>query len=94
MLIRLGSTVLLMLGLVSPLSAEPMTSTDKIVATFMELDSDQSTTVSFPEYMAMVQERAQNRFLAMDLNHDQQVTEEEYRTFWSTQKSKWYRLNK
>lgn len=94
MLIRWICAVLLLLGSATPLSAEPLSSTDKIVATFMELDSDQSTTVSFQEYMTMVQERAQTRFLAMDLNQDQQVSEEEYREFWATQKAKWYRLNK
>lgn len=94
MLICRICAILLLLGTTQAVAAEPLSSTDKIAAAFMELDSDQSDGVSFSEYMTMVQERAGNRFLAMDADGDQQVSEEEYRQFWSAQKAKWYRLNK
>ena len=94
MSVRWIFAMLLLFGGVGTASAEPLTSTDKVVATFMELDGDLSESVSFQEYMTMVQERAKNRFIAMDANGDQQVTADEYREFWTTQKAKWYRLNK
>ena len=94
MSVRWMLSLLLLLGWTGTLSAEPLTATDKIVAAFMELDSDQSEAVSFEEYLLMVQERAQMRFVEMDADGDQQVSAEEYRQFWTTQKAKWYRLNK
>ena len=94
MSVRWMLSLLLLLGWTGTLSAEPLTATDKIVAAFMELDSDQSEAVSFDEYLLMVQERAQMRFVEMDADGDQQVSAEEYRQFWTTQKAKWYRLNK
>ena len=94
MSVRWMLSLLFLFGGAGAPTAEPLTATDKIVATFMELDSDQSEAVSFQEYLRMVQERAQVRFIAMDVNGDQQVSAEEYRQFWTTQKAKWYRLNK
>lgn len=75
-------------------SSGPMTATDKIVAHFMALDTDQDDGVSFDEYMAMVQQRAQDRFATMDVNGDGQVTAEEYRKFWKERKAQWYRLRR
>ncbi len=72
----------------------PRTATDKIVARFMELDSDTTQSVSFAEYMAMVRQRAKARFASMDRNHDGEVTAEEYRAFWKAQKSQYYRLKR
>jgi len=42
----------------------------------------------------MVQQRAKDRFDAMDANHDGQVTPDEYRAFWQLRKSQWYRLKR
>jgi len=72
----------------------PMTPTDKIVRRFMELDLDTSEGVSFEEYMIMVNQRAEDRFKSMDSNQDEEVSEEEYRTFWQTRKAQWYRLKR
>lgn len=72
----------------------PLTSTDKIVKSFMQLDTDKSNAVSFDEYMAMVQQRAKDRFDAMDANHDGQVTPDEYRQFWLHRMAQWYRLKR
>jgi len=72
----------------------PLSQTDKIVLRFMELDLDQSAGVSFDEYMAMVNQRAADRFKSMDANDDGEVSEEEYRTFWQTRKAQWYRLKR
>ncbi len=70
------------------------TPTDKVVEAFMELDQDASNGVSMPEYMSMVNRRARERFARMDQNHDGEVSEDEYRLFWQTQKAKWYRLHR
>lgn len=70
----------------------PLTSTDKIVKSFMQLDTDKSNAVSFDEYMTMVQQRAKDRYDAMDANHDGQVTADEYRQFWLHRMAHWYRL--
>jgi len=75
-------------------SHEPLTATDKIVARFMELDIDATQGVSMDEYMLMVQERAEARFALMDANNDGEVSEDEYRQFWRTQKSQYYRLKR
>jgi len=72
----------------------PVTSTDKIVDRFMELDTDASEGVSFDEYMAMVQQRAQDRFKGMDANEDGEVTADEYRQFWQSRMAQWYRLKR
>lgn len=72
-------------------AAEMSSATDKIVEKFMELDFDESTTVSFEEYELMVLDRLNNRFIQMDANGDDEVSEEEYRNFWTEQKSQYYR---
>jgi len=72
----------------------PLTATDKIVARFMELDLDKTESVSMPEYMLMVQERAEARFALMDENKDGEVSADEYRQFWQAQKSQYYRLKR
>ncbi|MDQ6990114.1 MAG: EF-hand domain-containing protein [Mariprofundaceae bacterium] len=68
--------------------------TDKIVDTFMALDGDMSETVSYAEYMSMVQQRAKVRFSRMDRNHDGEVSAEEYRHFWNKEQSAYYRLKR
>ncbi len=78
----------------APQPSGPLTSTDKIVKSFMQLDTDKSDAVSFDEYMAMVQQRAKDRFDAMDANHDGQVTPDEYRQFWLHRMAQWYRLKR
>lgn len=72
----------------------PLTATDKIVNRFMELDRDATESVSFGEYMSMVQARAKARFALMDRNHDGEVSADEYRQFWQAQKSQYYRLKR
>jgi len=70
------------------------TATDKIVDSFMTLDGDDTSSVSFGEYMGMVKQKARKRFANMDRNHDGEVTADEYRSFWGREKSKYYRLKK
>ena len=72
----------------------PKSQTDKIVDTFMELDTDESKSVSVEEYLIMVQQRVEARFTAMDANGDGEVSEEEYRSFWKSRMAKWYRLKR
>lgn len=72
----------------------PLSATDKIVARFMELDTDASGGVSYEEYMTMVRERIVARYAAMDTNDDGEVTDEEYRTFWKLRMAQWYRLKR
>jgi len=72
----------------------PLTATDKIVARFMELDTDVSEAVSFEEYVFMVLERTEARFALMDENQDGEVSADEYRQFWQAQKSQYYRLKR
>jgi len=74
--------------------AAPMTSTDKIVKTFMELDANHSQGVSLDEYRAMVDQRMRARFKEMDGNRDGQVSDDEYRAFWVSTKAQWYRLER
>jgi len=74
--------------------SEPLTATDKIVDRFMELDTDATESVSLGEYLLMVQERAEARFALMDENKDGEVSADEYRQFWKTQKSQYYRLKR
>jgi len=77
--------------------AEPtkaITATDKIVERFIALDTDETEGVSYEEYMVMVQARAKKRFSMMDRNHDAEVSASEYRHFWRTQKSQYYRLKR
>ncbi|MDQ6954810.1 MAG: thymidylate synthase [Mariprofundaceae bacterium] len=71
-----------------------ITATDKIVARFIALDTNKTEGVSYKEYMVMVQTRAKTRFSLMDSNHDNEVTADEYRHFWRTQKSQYYRLKR
>ncbi|MDT8375677.1 MAG: hypothetical protein RQ867_02945 [Mariprofundaceae bacterium] len=77
-------------------SQGPATATDKIVDRFMELNTnpEESVGVDFEEYFTMVQQRAMDRFEAMDANQDDEVTAEEYREFWKTQKAQYYRLKR
>jgi hypothetical protein len=81
-------------GTNQPAPSGPLTSTDKIVKSFMQLDTDKSNAVSFDEYMVMVQQRAKDRYDAMDANHDGQVTPDEYRQFWLHRMAQWYRLKR
>ncbi len=74
--------------------AGPMSATDKVVARFMELDTDASGGVSYEEYMTMVRERIVARYAAMDTDDDGEVTDEEYRTFWKLRMAQWYRLKR
>ena len=60
----------------------------------MLLDIDESESVSFEEYKAMVDGRAQTRFEEMDANGDEEVSDAEYRAFWRENKAKWYRLQR
>ncbi|MDX8380590.1 MAG: hypothetical protein R8M14_00595 [Ghiorsea sp.] len=48
-------------------------------------------SVSLEEYQTMVLERMNERFKLMDADEDGEVTEEEYRKFWTEQKSQYYR---
>jgi len=75
-------------------STGPLTATDKIVDRFMELDTDATEGVSFEEYQLMVQARTEARFALMDENQDGEVSGDEYRQFWKTQKSQYYRLKR
>jgi len=88
--------LMVLLFLCTPLwaQADPQTPTDKIVDTFMQLDTDQSQSVSLPEYMTMVEQRAKDRFARMDSNHDGQVSADEYRQFWQDEQSAYYRLQR
>jgi len=72
----------------------PKSQTDKIVEKFMELDTDESKSVSVQEYLIMVQQRVEARFAAMDANADGEVSEDEYRIFWKSRMAKWYRLKR
>jgi len=94
MFMRWICAVLLLLGGANTARAEPLTSTDKIVNAFMELDANKNDGVSYKEYMAMVQQRAKTRFSDMDANRDKEVSADEYRQFWRKQKAQWYRLNR
>lgn len=94
MFMRWVCAVLLLLGAANTAWGEPLSSTDKIVNAFMELDADLNDGVSYEEYMDMAQERATSRFLEMDANGDEEVSAEEYREFWREQKAQWYRLNR
>jgi len=75
----------------APALSEIVSTTDKVVAKFMELDTDESLTVSYEEYEQMVLQRMFDRFTAMDTNEDNEVSEEEYRAFWTSQKAQYYR---
>ncbi|MDX8389424.1 MAG: thymidylate synthase [Mariprofundaceae bacterium] len=70
------------------------TATDTIVQRFMLLDSDESLSVSYVEFMEVAVERAEARFNAMDTNQDEEVTDDEYRLFWQEQKAQWYRIKR
>ena len=72
-------------------SSETLSATDKVVNKFMALDLDESETVSYAEYKAMVLQRLNKRFRLMDANKDGEVDEKEYRNFWITTKSQYYR---
>lgn len=72
-------------------TSEVLTPTDKIVEKFMELDLDESESVSFEEYELMVKQRLIDRFNEMDSNDDDEISEEEYRKFWIEKKSQFYR---
>jgi len=94
MLVRLFSVVCVLCMMTAPAFAEIKSATDKIADAFMELDTDQSDSVSYAEYKAMVDSRAESRFKAMDANRDGAVSDEEYREFWRKTKAKWYRLKR
>ncbi len=72
-------------------SSGALSPTDKVVARFMTLDTDASGSVSFEEYMTMVQKRAEARYAAMDTNGDGEVSDKEYRAFWKSRMAHWYR---
>ncbi|MDQ7059181.1 MAG: thymidylate synthase [Ghiorsea sp.] len=72
-------------------SAKILSATDKVVEKFMALDFDESEGVSWDEYELMVMGRMGDRFNLMDANEDGEISEEEYRTFWTKQKSQYYR---
>ncbi len=82
---------LMLLLLPRAAAAEVLSATDKVVESFMELDFDESGTVSFDEYELMVMQRLGDRFIAMDADGDEEISEEEYRKFWIEQKSQYYR---
>jgi hypothetical protein len=94
MFMRWICAVLLLMGAANTAWAGPLSSTDKIVNAFMELDADMNDGVSYKEYMTMVQQRARSRFRDMDANRDKEVSPAEYREFWRQQKAQWYRLNR
>ena len=94
MFMRWICAILFLLGAVNAAWGEALSSTDKIVNVFMELDADGNDGVSYEEYMTMVQERARTRFMAMDANRDEELSAEEYREFWSKKKAQWYRLER
>ncbi len=81
------------LGLMMPqlATSEVLSATDKVVEKFMELDFDESEGVSWDEYELMVMGRMGDRFNLMDANEDGEISEEEYRTFWTETKSQYYR---
>ncbi len=83
-------------GFEKPEREGPATATDKIVDRFMELNinPEESAGVDFEEYFTMVQQRAMDRFEAMDANKDDEVTADEYREFWKAQKAHYYRLKR
>ncbi len=89
----IGAALLFFLA-ASPAMAEVESATDKVVDAFMALDHNQSGSVSYGEYKAMVDQRAKARFRSMDANRDGQVTDAEYRAFWRKTKAKWYRLKR
>ncbi|MDX8409718.1 MAG: thymidylate synthase [Mariprofundales bacterium] len=74
-------------------SAAPTVS-ERIVNRFMQLDVDDSDTVSLEEYMEMVSQRGIDRFNAMDRNHNGEVTPDERTRYWKRKQAKWYRLNR
>lgn len=90
------TALMIAMGLIgaSPALAGPATATDKVVKKFMALDRDGSEGVSWSEYMDMVQARARQRFIHMDANRDGEVNEEEFRSFWRREKTRWYRLSR
>jgi len=94
MSVRFFAAVLVFFMTTAPAMGEVKSATDKIADAFMELDSDQSGSVSFAEYNAMVERRAKARFRKMDANRDGAVSDEEYREFWRKTKAKWYRLKR
>jgi len=81
------------LGLMMPqlATSEVLSTTDKVVEKFMELDFDESEGVSWDEYELMVMGRMGDRFNLMDADEDGEISEEEYRTFWTETKSQYYR---
>ena len=72
-------------------TSEILSTTDKIVEKFMELDFDESEGVSLEEYEMMVLQRMGERFYEMDTNDDDEVSAEEYRAFWKAKKAQYYR---
>jgi len=94
MIVRFVAAVLVLMVASAPALAGIKTSTDKVVDTFMELDTNQSDSVSFAEYKSMVDRRARSRFRAMDANRDGAVSDAEFRKFWRKTKAKLYRLKR
>jgi len=94
MSVRCLSAILLVTLMATPAWAEQKTATDKVVDTFMALDTDSNKAVSYGEYKAMVEQRASERFAQMDANHNGEVSADEYRGFWQKEKAQWYRLKR
>jgi len=94
MMFRWICAALTLLLAVSTAYAAPRSATDKIIGAFMDLDGNHSGSVSYSEYKAMVNRRANERFRQMDANRNGEVSEDEYRSFWRKRKSEHYRLNR
>jgi len=94
MSVRFFAAILTLFLATAPALAGVKSATDKIADAFMELDADQSNSVSYGEYKAMVDRRARSRFRHMDANRDGAVSDAEYRQFWRKNKAKWYRLKR
>jgi len=70
--------------------AETDEPSEKVIKQFMQYDMDESGDVSREEYLAIIQQRAHERFDAMDRDRDEIVTPEEYDLFWRARKAQIY----